>query len=1338
MSRDRSASLALGALLAVAVGFLSCLFRFPGTASAQTTVCPDGTGAGQCREPLALGVNQTNGDLFVRDFGNRRIDRFDSNGDFQLSFGWGVRDGSTEALQSCGPAATPPIGTCFPGLFGSGTGQFGEAERAMAVDSSGSVYVGYRIYGRVQKFDSNGNFLRSWGWDVVESGPDNDTAPPINEFEVCVPAQGDVCKVGIPGDGPGQIRGQRLSAMAIGPGGALYVSSGEGGSSIQRFDSNGQYLGEATLEDGPGTGPNSGGNTGVDSMAIDPAGNIYVTGGNPSGLFKYTGSGGAPVAYLGDAFAPARSTLAFGPNGRLYEIQLDAGFAVVGEYDVSGAVPVTVRRYGYGHLPRTGEGTVNGMAPTVDASGEVYLSSRVNNTDQVISLPSVPPGPVIAVNDPLATSVGSVRATLRARINPEGKATTYRIQYVDQDAFEDEGGFGGPSTRETPLLSLGVEDFAIHSREVTIGCPDPLTEASEPGKCLTPETEYRFRVLAEHDNGDEGNGPVEGQAFTTSEPLEIGETWATEVGATSARLHAEANPFGVPATGFFEYVDRATCEADEADLGAGHCFDQATHLPATGEDQLDFGGGEDPVEQSAIASGLEPGTAYRYRIAVDNDLIDPVLGATHTFTTFAPAQNPADTCANAPFRTGAGARLPDCRAYELVSPLDKDNGDIVTMFSFTNFVASYAQSAAQGGKLTYSSLRAFGDAESAPLTSQYLATRDADRQEWVSTGISPPRGRNILAGGLTLDNEFKLFSEDLCAAWLLHDSDPPKAPGAVAGYANLYKRDNCGAGAGGYEAITTAEPPAGTDSTGLSFELQGISGDGQHAIYRAAAPLTATAKPGISNVYDSQEGEQRLVCVLPGGGATSTDCSAGSDVSLFNNGRQDAVAHAVSEDGSRVFWEVRGSSDTFGQLYVRLNGHGTGNECANPVRPCTVAIGEGQYWNAAADGSAVLYTTPTGELRVYDVDAQASQAIAGQVEGVLGAGDDLTRVYFASREAIGGEGGAGKLNLYLYEKTESGQEISFIGELVEADKAGLKTPSPLQAQPVMHTAHTTPSGDQLVFMSLASLTGADNLDAEQGEPVAQVFRYDATSGDLECVSCNPSGGRPEARVLGIPPAEEGNGILASGRIATAQNQLHASRVVSDDGSRVFFESTDALTLGDTNGVLDVYQWEAVGKGDCEEDSASFNPAAGGCVSLISSGKSPEDSVFVDASADGTDVFIATGTSLLSYDPGLVDVYDARVGGGFPAPPEPLAGCEGEACQGPIAAPNDPTPASASYSGPGNVVEEQAKKAKKKARRCPKGKRKVKRKGKVRCQKKHRHKGKRRHHRRARNHGRAAR
>jgi hypothetical protein len=243
-----------------------------------------------------------------------------------------------------------------------------------------------------------------------------------------------------------------------------------------------------------------------------------------------------------------------------------------------------------------------------------------------------------------------------------------------------------------------------------------------------------------------------------------------------------------------------------------------------------------------------------------------------------------------------------------------------------------------------------------------------------------------------------------------------------------------------------------------------------------------------------------------------------------------------------------------------------------------------------------------------------------------------------------------------------------------------------------------------------ALTGAENTaqgsPAPCGQPggicAAQVFLYDAVSKQLRCVSCTPSGGRPVAKELALNGSDGGGtGIWTSGKLYGWTNQFHPSRALSADGQRLFFNSVQPLVLSDTNGKSDVYEWEAgSSQAACVAKGAElFLKAEGGCLSLISSGKSSSDSEFVDASANGRDVFFKTTSSLVPQDPGLLDIYDARAGGGFPPPLPPKPFCEGQACQGAKAPPRVPTPASLSFQGQGNVKPAAANRCRSTARRA---------------------------------------
>ena len=148
---------------------------------------------------------------------------------------------------------------------------------------------------------------------------------------------------------------------------------------------------------------------------------------------------------------------------------------------------------------------------------------------------------------------------------------------------------------------------------------------------------------------------------------------------------------------------------------------------------------------------------------------------------------------------------------------------------------------------------------------------------------------------------------------------------------------------------------------------------------------------------------------------------------------------------------------------------------------------------------------------------------------------------------------------------------------------------------------------------------------------------------------------------------------------------------------------------DTNGVNDVYEWEANGTGSCHSEAQN-----GGCLYLLSGGTSPQPSYFGDAGANGDDAFFFTYQRLVGQDKDeLQDVYDARVGGGLAAQnPSPAPPCLGEACRtAGSAAPESRTAGSSTFSGPADP----------KPLRCKKHFKRVLRHGKAVCVKAKPHK-----------------
>ena len=792
-----------------------------------------------------------------------------------------------------------------------------------------------------------------------------------------------------------------------------------------------------------------------------------------------------------------------------------------------------------------------------------------------------------------------------------------------------------------------------------------------------------------------------------SKPELLGE-WAEDVTLTEATLKAQINPQSAATTYRLEWgLSTAPYEHSTVDIGIGSELSAHT--------------------VSLFLDNLIPGATYHFRVIASNHChpeTDPAAlcvseGTDHAFTTFVSIS--ADTsCPNQTLRTDSSAFLPDCRAYEMVSPIDKNGGDIVRERSSTADPGPYVQATPDGEKITYTTNASFADLPSSFRFNQYLAAR-AGRGEvnegWFNEGIHPPVTGQVVDGStFGFNREFMAFSPDLCSGWFLDHQTPPPTPDGQAGYRNLYRRENCGSGTGRLEPLVPSPPSLPPDAKEDYVDpnsVQGYSDDSRHAIFVARAEIASEAAAGIApQIYDRFNGELHLVSVNPGGIAASGEVGDGPVHSLAN---------AVSRDASRVYW-----TGSAGRIFLRIHPEQgiVAGECSGPAVACTVPVSAAgaSYWTAAPDGSGALYSE--GEnLREFDLDRyeggeEASRLIAPHARGVAGASEDLSRIYFVSSDALPGAGAnsegdeavAGEPNLYL----DDNGVVSFVATLLAGDVAPGVTNSAynnLSLEWYLYATRVSADGSRIAFQSRAPLTGYDNTDSVSGKPAVEVFVYEVGGGALTCVSCNPSGGRPSGvREMPEPyvPRHEASStqVFAAASIPTWEHPLHASNVLSTDGNRLFFNANDALLPRDTNGTQDVYEWEAVGTGSCDSGDADYFADNGGCLYLISSGESSFESEFWEASADGRDVFFTTESSLLPQDPSSIDLYDARVEGGFPQPPVKKI-CEGEACQSPPPPPQFATPSSRSYRGPHNPPR----------RKCPKGKRKVRKGGKVRCVKK---------------------
>jgi len=1299
------------------------------------------------------------GSVYVSDQANTRIIQYSAWGEFVRAWGWGVADGADE-FQIC-----TEVASCEIGIPGAGSGQFEKGVSGIAVDSAGNVYVQDYSNRRVQKFDPEGHFLLMFGGKVNKTKVEA-AAPPAQQ-NLCTAASGDVCQVGSVGSGEGEFKwGPIGSFVAIGLSDRLYVGDEK---RIQIF--------------------------------------------NPDGSFR--------------EFQP----------------------------DPEGAIA---------------QGTVNGLA-IVGSSIFFSLSGKAD---------------VIRLN-----TAGVKQCTIKVA-NPTAVAARTGFAYVIDDV-------SGPSSAVRQFVASSCAETAEPFGEGEIGISTGIAVSSA---CFNKSSEADIYLANVSPSFARAYGPPPSNLELCPKPPkapDILAEYALSVGATTATVRASINPHFFADTRYYvQYATTACLGVEPGDIGPGdweaECVQEQPEAPGA---TLAASGDNAANTAGVLLSGLSPNTEYRFRFVAQSSGGGPTIGEERSLHTFALPSPIVEACPNDLFRSGAGAALPDCRAYEMVSPVDKDGAEIKSETTGLGFPSARYQSAVAGDKLAYTAELPFGDAVSQPFTSQYIASRGGGG--WSTHAISPPRGL-LLGGSLAgQDSEYKLFSDDLCQAWLVRDNTtaPPLAPGAEEGIQNAYRRTNCGPE--GYRALgwgvlgsivtmevqgasvdgavtlvrtlghlaqdvgtpvglqlgcetptaattiayqwlrdgapiagktaatytteaadagkaiqcrvtatnpsggatqvanpawimapypasvppeapqsilapTTSEPltvggaggqtltcnpdeaawsgspsfayrwyrngaeiaaataptytltPADVASP-AAFQCEAIAANAGATVAKTSENLTTSPVPsgpeapqvdarsvfaGSSGPMDylaDGEGAPRTVCVLPDGTAAE-GCSAGTLVDF--SGYQGLVLGALSGNASRVYWRQSGS---IGRLYLRENASqpqsaldGGGN-CTEAAKACTIAVSEGkaQFWGASSDGSRAIYRSgtfnETGTLYEFDEASGQSSPISGGVSGFLGMSEDAMRVYFVSTQVLTATPNkreevaqAGKPNLYLYD-AGAGGSFAFITSLSAADAQG--DVSPTNPTPVYHMARVSRDGGAAAFVSTGNLVGYDNTDANSGEADMEVYRYEATSGQLECVSCNPSGGRPVGKLV----KELGRVFSAAAVIRPAEHQLYYSRALSDDGSRLFFESYEPLVLADTNGKRDVYQWEAVGKGSCTEASGAFSESAGGCVSLISSGKSPLDSEFADASPSGNDVFFRTASSLITpLDPGQFDVYDARVGGGFPQP-EPQPPCEGDACQPPGSEPEDPTPASSAFheesKGGASSCAGPAKKAKRLSQRA---------------------------------------
>lgn len=927
----------------------------------------------------------------------------------------------------------------------------------------------------------------------------------------------------------------------------------------------------------------------------------------------------------------------------------------------------------------------------------VYVSTYDENKAAPVFVfsPNIVVPDVVA--DP-ASSVTTASATLNGTVDLDGAgAANCRFEWGT-----DPGGLGKVVPCPAKIEAAGRVPVSV-----------PLSE-------LRPDTTYYYRLQATNSNGASSS---ETEQFTTPGPCLCGES-ATSVTATSVTLDATINPNTSPTSYYFQYGRGGQYEAE------------APVAPGAG-----LGSGAGPVEVSQHVQGLAAGTLYSYRVVAVSELGGkPVVfpGSAQTFTTQA---------------VSAGSGLLDGRQWELVSPPQKQgaliwpiqHGLYVTKAASTGdamtFIAASPTEAQPSGYDVGGQVFATRGSEgwsARDIMPPHEDVANANTEyvffnEDLSLGVLQP------VGGFSKS----LSAEASEQTPYLRTDFPPGEPASQCaascyrplvtgkpGYANVPPGTVFGTNQFG---VCPPQPRCGPLVLGGTPDLRHV------VVYSNLGPLVEGAEP--VGLYEWSEGKLALASVLPDGKPGGEEHTG---VALGRPPLGGLAEHAISSDGSRVVWS-NGIPNYENHYHLYLRDMARGRTIQLDAVQGGSGLGETQtsFDGASNDDSRVFFTAvqeltagahqedlyeceivveASGKIacKLTDLTATRVGESAGFVGNISGVSEDGSWVYFAASGILapGAVHGAcktsgGECNLYVWHngvvRLVAVLSSEDIGDWGSGEKAANVT------------ARVSPDGRWLAFMSQRQLTASVTSDAVTGGPDQEVYLYHApedltgAAGQLTCASCNPSGARPVGievaqMIPGIDGLTSGTGTWSnSTRLAAsvpgwtyyAQYELndesnYQSRYLSD-GGRLFFNSNDALVSQDVNGVGDVYEYEPPGAGDCTASSASFSARTGGCVGLVSSGTAAEEAGFLDASETGGDVFFFTTAQLSPQDTDTArDVYDAHECRSAapcfaPVATQPPPCVTGDACK-PAPTPQPSifgSPASATFSGAGNVTEQAA-------------------------------------------------
>jgi hypothetical protein len=992
------------------------------------------------------------------------------------------------------------------------------------------------------------------------------------------------------------------------------------------------------------------------AMTTDSQGHLYVIWRKPLGtaVAEFDASGAFVREFTAAGLSTTVEAVAVDPTDEHLLVASSTAALVEGvstrlgvlfEFDPSGRLLNTIDRT----AADTPIGWMSGVA--TGAAGDVYIGDSPHGAVDLFSAGAFLPDVIVAdVTEDTPTSV-----RLNGLANPEGVALTdCHFEYVTETEFELHG-TGAFSTGGTapcvPSAASIPADGAFHAVSATI-------------TGLTSAELYRYRLVAASNPAEQGGASQSlSVGFVAAHKPLIEGTASSELSSQYAELAAEINPMGSETGYRFQYVDAANYEAT------------ATEPYALGKTtpEVEIGAGDSNAKVQALAERLLPSTTYHFR-AVATNAFGITTGPDGTFTTLA----------------APSLGLPDGRAYELVTPTDKGGAeDMLSSPQHENFDVGYSSNT--GNEFLFYTGASFGSFPGSGEKS-YVFSRQS--KEWSTTSAaSPSLGvQSIATEVYDLEDFSKIGIDDFVGS----NGEREKATDVSL----------VGAPGGPYTTISS------TLHRQASVSLMGASADVSHVVLETVdhelAPGAGNLDEGSTALYEWTSGQLGLVDVNNSGTLISR-CGA----ILGGNGPGGVVGssrNAVSGDGKRIIFTAPDpyasgfhcSDEGFQpQIYIREGGTQT-IEASAPEAGVTDPTGShpAVFVGASEDGDKIFFVT-TAELtaddkghalELYEYSAQAHEGkhlervsrgelgnTIGNVAFVPAVSSDGSTVYFAAWGQLAAGAppvpSEGELvNLYRYDAATG--KTTYIATVSQRDYPDTNISKwyhfPNRGELGLDaTANwfTNNDGKILVFGTTQDITGYDS-DSAKGAvcpdltgtqapgSCSEVYRYDADTSAIACVSCDPNGAAPLS-----------NAEFARSAVRADNPAGSPPRPVSENGEYVFFDTVDPLVPQDTNGALDVYEWH------------------NGMLSLITTGSDAADSFFLDSDPSGANVFFGTHARLVRQDTDTAgDIYDARIGGGF----ESSAGtgpCEGDACANQVPPPLEVSPASFSFVGAGNVTSD---------------------------------------------------